>query len=241
MVCLFRGKRRALKIPSQHGICCNPIEEGSTWIADLVSMPTSSNSILQVFSNIIATRNISPETLNCSCCQPAKNTTPLLFTRMKQKRFQLQQQQWKSASLAFPQQCSNAFQVPELMTHTCGRRHGFLGRVVAPLIERRRQLKQQIVVKGDAPIVNRMLSNGSLSRVLVTQDIETLVLVVLKHMKPYALGLVNFSCRPSIVPKNVVGKCCMPLSIPSGSVIERAVLSKNSINLRWNSRTMCTK
>ena len=36
------------------------------------------------------------------------------------------------------------------MTHTCGRRHGFLGRVVAPLIERRRQLKQQIVVKGDA-------------------------------------------------------------------------------------------
>ena len=28
--------------------------------------------------------------------------------------------------------------------------HGFLGRVVAPLIERRRGLKQQIVQKGDA-------------------------------------------------------------------------------------------
>ena len=37
------------------------------------------------FPSIIATRNISPETLNCSCCQPAKNTTPLLFTRMKPK------------------------------------------------------------------------------------------------------------------------------------------------------------
>ena len=42
------------------------------------------------------------------------------------------------------------------------------------------------------PIVSRTLSNGFLSRVLVTRDIETLVLVVLKHMKPYVLGLVNF-------------------------------------------------
>ena len=45
-----------------------------------------------------------------------------------------------------------------------------------------------------------MLSNGFLSRVLVTQDIETLVLVVLKDMKPCAWAR-DFSCRPSIVPK----------------------------------------
>jgi DNA polymerase I len=40
--------------------------------------------------------------------------------------------------------------VPGLTSHTCGRIHGFLGRIVAPLIERRRQLKGQIERKGDA-------------------------------------------------------------------------------------------
>ncbi|MEC8608887.1 MAG: DNA polymerase domain-containing protein [Candidatus Thermoplasmatota archaeon] len=132
---LLQSDRGGLYLDSRPGVYANVIE------LDFASL----------FPSIIATRNISPETLNCSCCQPAKNTTPLpLHPDEAKKRFQLQQQQWKSASLAFPQQCSNAFQVPELMTHTCGRRHGFLGRVVAPLIERRRQLKQQIVVKGDA-------------------------------------------------------------------------------------------
>ena len=42
-----------------------------------------------------------------------------------------------------------ALRVPGLASHTCGRIHGFLGRVVSPIIERRRQLKQKIQFKGD--------------------------------------------------------------------------------------------
>ena len=132
---LLQSDRGGLYLDSRPGVYANVIE------LDFASL----------FPSIIATRNISPETLNCSCCQPTGNNTPLpLHPDEAKKRFQLQDHQWMSTSLAFPQQCSAAFQVPELMTHTCGRRHGFLGRVVAPLIERRRRLKQQIVVKGDA-------------------------------------------------------------------------------------------
>ena len=132
---LLQSDRGGLYLDSRPGVYANVIE------LDFASL----------FPSIIATRNISPETLNCSCCQPTENTVPLpLHPDEAKKRFQFQNQHWKSASLAFPQRCSTAFQVPELMTHTCGRRHGFLGRVVAPLIERRRRLKQRIVVKGDA-------------------------------------------------------------------------------------------
>ena len=132
---LLQSDRGGLYLDSRPGVYANVIE------LDFASL----------FPSIIATRNISPETLNCSCCDPTPNNTPLpLHPDEARKRFQVMEQQWKSASLAFPQQCATAFQVPELMTHTCGRRHGFLGRVVAPLIERRRRLKQQIVVKGDA-------------------------------------------------------------------------------------------
>lgn len=131
---LLQSDRGGLYLDSRPGVYANVIE------LDFASL----------FPSIIATRNISPETLNCSCCQPTQDSTPIpLHPDEAKKRFQIQGQQWKSASLAFPQQCSTAFQVPELMTHTCGRRHGFLGRVVAPLIERRRKLKQQIVAKGD--------------------------------------------------------------------------------------------
>ena len=49
----------------------------------------------------------------------------------------------------FPITNSWALPVPGLSSHTCGRVHGFLGRVVAPIIERRRQLKRQIITKGD--------------------------------------------------------------------------------------------
>lgn len=132
---LLQSDRGGLYLDSRPGVYSNVIE------LDFASL----------FPSIIATRNISPETLNCSCCQPTANSPPLpLHPDEAKKRFQVQEHQWKSASLAFPQQCSTAFQVPELMTHTCGRRHGFLGRVVAPLIERRRRLKQQSVTKGDA-------------------------------------------------------------------------------------------
>ena len=132
---LLQSDRGGLYLDSRPGVYANVIE------LDFASL----------FPSIIATRNISPETLNCSCCQPVEDNTPLpLHPDEAKKRFQLQQHQWNSASLAFPQQSLNAFQVPELMTHTCGRRHGFLGRVVAPLIERRRRLKRKIIVKGDA-------------------------------------------------------------------------------------------
>tara|TARA_B100001109_G_scaffold251781_1_gene246755 strand:- start:718 stop:1797 length:1080 start_codon:yes stop_codon:yes gene_type:complete len=49
----------------------------------------------------------------------------------------------------FPVTNSWALPVPGLSSHSCGRVHGFLGRVVAPIIERRRQLKQQTITKGD--------------------------------------------------------------------------------------------
>jgi len=132
---LLQSDRGGLYLDSQPGVYANVIE------LDFASL----------FPSIIATRNISPETLNCSCCQPIENNTPLpLHPDQAKKRFQMQGTQWKSASLAFPQRNTSAFKVPELTTHTCGRVHGFLGRVVAPLIERRRRLKQQIVQKGDA-------------------------------------------------------------------------------------------
>ena len=130
---LLQSDRGGLYLDSKPGVYSNVIE------LDFASL----------FPSIIATRNISPETLNCSCCQPIANNKPLpLHPDEAKKRFHLQQ--WKSASLVFPQQSTTAFQVPELSTHTCGRVHGFLGRVVAPLIERRRQLKRQIMVKGDS-------------------------------------------------------------------------------------------
>ncbi len=129
---LLQSDRGGLYLDSRPGVYANVIE------LDFASL----------FPSIIATRNISPETLNCSCCQPISDNKPIpLHPDEAKKRFHVQQ--WKSASLAFPQRNTTAFQVPELKTHTCGRMHGFLGRVVAPLIERRRQLKQKIIVKGD--------------------------------------------------------------------------------------------
>ena len=50
----------------------------------------------------------------------------------------------------FPLAHEKALPVPGLNMHTCGRTHGFLGRVVAPIIERRRALKQLRKAKGDA-------------------------------------------------------------------------------------------
>mgnify|MGYP001163528178 FL=1 len=132
---LLQSDRGGLYLDSKPGVYSNVIE------LDFASL----------FPSIIATRNISPETLNCSCCQPANNTAPLpLHPESAKKKFQLHERQWQSASLAFPRYSSTAFQVPGLSTHTCGRIHGFLGRVVAPLIERRRQLKKQVKEKKDS-------------------------------------------------------------------------------------------
>ena len=107
-----------------------------------------------LFPSIIATRNISPETLNCSCCQVSNNSSvqgivPLhpskAFEEFRQRRLRSQ-----FGHGLFPLSHEKALQVPGLSTHTCGRKHGFLGRVVAPIIERRRDLKSQRKRKGDA-------------------------------------------------------------------------------------------
>ena len=108
-----------------------------------------------LFPNIIATRNISPETLNCACCQPSKvdlkadHLLPL-NVELARKEFRRRHLDEKIGTGLFPVTHSWALPVPGLSSHTCGRVHGFLGRVVAPIIERRGQLKNHVVTKGDA-------------------------------------------------------------------------------------------
>ncbi len=107
-----------------------------------------------LFPSIIATRNISPETLNCACCQPSleelgpSHYLPL-DTSLADEEFRRRHLEERIGTGLFPVTNSWALPVPGLSSHTCGMIHGFLGRVVAPIIERRRQLKQQIVAKGD--------------------------------------------------------------------------------------------
>ena len=45
--------------------------------------------------------------------------------------------------------------VPELGYHTCMRRHGFLGRVVSPIIEMRSELKKRVKTKETHGIEDR--------------------------------------------------------------------------------------
>lgn len=107
-----------------------------------------------LFPSIIATRNISPETLNCACCQPSSDELGPshylpLNPSLADEEFRRRHLEEHLGTGLFPITNSWALPVPGLSSHTCGRIHGFLGRVVAPIIERRRQLKQQIIVKGD--------------------------------------------------------------------------------------------
>jgi len=107
-----------------------------------------------LFPSIIATRNISPETLNCACCQ---TTTEFPTTEMfvplnpddAERTFRERARDDIFSSKIFPSANASAIQVPGLKIHTCARTHGFLGRVVAPIIERRMQLKTQRKRKGD--------------------------------------------------------------------------------------------
>ena len=107
-----------------------------------------------LFPSIIATRNISPETLNCACCQ---TTTEFPKTEMfvplnpdeAERTFRERARSDVFSSKIFPSANASALQVPGLKAHTCARTHGFLGRVVAPLIERRMQLKSRRKRKGD--------------------------------------------------------------------------------------------
>nr|AIF05993.1 putative DNA-directed DNA polymerase type II (DPA, polB1) [uncultured marine group II/III euryarchaeote KM3_18_D06] len=124
-----------------------------------------------LFPSIIATRNISPETLNCACCDPSENTglptrdgkLPLLVAdaAAEVERRLAAEVGGESGRLAIGEgnlerlaekECelvSYTMQVPELSLHTCTRHHGFLGRVVAPIIERRMYLKAKRERKGD--------------------------------------------------------------------------------------------
>ena len=107
-----------------------------------------------LFPSIIATRNISPETLNCACCQtttefPTTDMFVPLNPNDAERTFRQRARVDVFSSKIFPSANASALQVPGLKTHTCARTHGFLGRVVAPIIERRMQLKNQRKRKGD--------------------------------------------------------------------------------------------
>jgi DNA polymerase I len=96
-----------------------------------------------LFPSIIATRNISPETMDCVCCDShgsfdGANSLPLDPAGAEQMvRGALLSDRVKGLT------------IPELGSHTCGRVRGFLGRVVAPIIIRRMELKALVKFKGD--------------------------------------------------------------------------------------------
>ena len=94
-----------------------------------------------LFPSIIATRNISPETVNCSCCSPpptGRGLRPLPLAP-EESATEIEARKGRGEGMA----------VPELGYHTCSRRHGFLGRVVSPIIEMRSEMKRRIEAKGD--------------------------------------------------------------------------------------------
>ena len=135
---LLIADRGGLYLDSKPGVYQNVIE------LDFASL----------FPSIIATRNISPETLNCACCQttpnpPRKDDFIPLIPSNAEKTFREREREHIFASKLFPSEINCALQVPGLKTHTCARTHGFLGRVVAPLIERRMELKKLRKRKGD--------------------------------------------------------------------------------------------
>lgn len=98
-----------------------------------------------LFPSIIATRNISPETMNCSCCDPSDDDGSRRDGRLPLATARA------ASEIARRADCDEVRRliVPELGLHVCTRRHGFLARVVAPIIERRNSLKVKRKVKGD--------------------------------------------------------------------------------------------
>ena len=135
---LLQADRGGLYLDSRPGVHASVIE------LDFASL----------FPSIIATRNISPETLNCSCCQPpaASSLGGIVPLHPDQAANEFRDRTLRSrfGHGLFPLAHEKSLPVPGLNMHTCGRTHGFLGRVVAPIIERRRRLKQQHRAKGDA-------------------------------------------------------------------------------------------
>ena len=135
---LLHADRGGLYLDSRPGVHASVIE------LDFASL----------FPSIIATRNISPETLNCSCCQspPTNSNRAIVPLHPEQAVQEFQERRVRSqfGHGLFPIAHKKALAVPGLNMHTCGRIHGFLGRVVAPIIERRRVLKGLREQKGDA-------------------------------------------------------------------------------------------
>ena len=135
---LLQADRGGLYLDSRPGVHASVIE------LDFASL----------FPSIIATRNISPETLNCSCCQPPSSKASAgvvpLHPDAASQEFRDRAVRSRFGHGLFPLSNEKALAVPGLNMHTCGRTHGFLGRVVAPIIERRRELKRRRQRKGDA-------------------------------------------------------------------------------------------
>ena len=135
---LLHADRGGLYLDSRPGVYASVIE------LDFASL----------FPSIIATRNISPETLNCSCCQPQESPSTGGFVPLPPddavREFRERGLRSRFGHGLFPLAHEKALRVPGLSSYTCGRTHGFLGRVVAPLIHRRQELKARRTVKGDA-------------------------------------------------------------------------------------------
>ena len=95
-----------------------------------------------LFPSLIATRNISPETLGCACCSGRADGPLVPLDPDEAKRWFRQRLVGQRLARA-PSGPSTALAVPGLGLATCLQQHGLLGRVVAPLIRRRRELKAQ--------------------------------------------------------------------------------------------------
>ncbi len=95
-----------------------------------------------LFPSIIATRNISPETLGCTCCTGHGRGSFVPLDPDDAKRWFRQRSVSRRLDPG-PRSPPAAFSVPGLELRTCLQQHGLLGRVVAPLIRRRSELKAQ--------------------------------------------------------------------------------------------------
>ena len=95
-----------------------------------------------LFPSLIATRNISPETLGCTCCAGSGQASFVPLDPDEAKRWFRKRDVGQRLN-PVPGSSPAALSVPGLELHTCLQHHGLLGRVVAPLIRRRSELKAQ--------------------------------------------------------------------------------------------------
>ena len=93
-----------------------------------------------LFPSLIATRNISLRPLDAPVVQAAVKPRSSRLTPTK--RSVVSEAGCQSAARSAPGS-SRGVDVPGLELHTCLQHHGLLGRVVAPLIRRRSELKAQ--------------------------------------------------------------------------------------------------